>query len=179
MPPFATEAMSLLQENLRNRNPGLSLHAAERTDIPDLRALVIADTEAALGKVVPESVTSLMVALQLDGRRPAIGPIWPDTIDGIVTCEGRAIGRLILHRSGTTIRLSELLVHPEMRGRGIGTALLQAVMATALELGRMVVARVWFDNPALKLFERAGFVDTYETDVDLVMEWRPPAAPPG
>jgi ribosomal-protein-alanine N-acetyltransferase len=55
--------------------------------------------------------------------------------------------------------INNLAVLPELRGRGLGTQLLEAVMAEAAHLGASVLTlEVRQSNePALRLYERAGF----------------------
>ena len=55
--------------------------------------------------------------------------------------------------------INNLAVLPELRGRGLGTQLLEAVMVEAAHLGAIVLTlEVRQSNePALRLYERAGF----------------------
>ncbi len=55
-----------------------------------------------------------------------------------------------------TPELSMSLV-PAYRGRGIGTALLRCVLAQAARQSEAVSLSVSLSNPALRLYERAGF----------------------
>ncbi len=51
-------------------------------------------------------------------------------------------------------------VAPEARGRGIGSLVLDDVVRAARALGARVLLQVADGNPARRLYERAGFVDT-------------------
>ena len=55
--------------------------------------------------------------------------------------------------------INNLAVLPELRGRGLGTQLLEAVIAEALHLGAILLTlEVRQSNePALRLYEKAGF----------------------
>jgi ribosomal protein S18 acetylase RimI-like enzyme len=73
-------------------------------------------------------------------------------------------------------------VAPECRGRGIGTRLLEALVEAARDGGyRAVSLSVEADNPARRLYERAGFVRVAEDDGGawtMLRELRPSSAQP-
>ncbi|WP_439660765.1 GNAT family N-acetyltransferase [Lentzea sp. HUAS TT2] len=68
------------------------------------------------------------------------------------------------------LELYSMWVRSSHRGRGIGEALVKAVLAWAVEEGWKVVRlRVYDDNePARRLYKRLGFVDADEPEY---MEW--------
>ncbi len=180
-PPLAGELLTPFLAALRVEAAGLTLRPAAEGDIPALRALVIADTDAALGEEVPPAVRSLMGSLQLDGRRPVIAPVRPDTLDAVVLRKGAVIGRVVLRQVPGGVRLLDITMLPDKRRQGLGGGVLRALAAAADDLGWSVSARVWFDSPAKSLFRRAGFVKVGETAVDDLLERRPsrvPASPP-
>ncbi|WP_018128178.1 GNAT family N-acetyltransferase [Balneola vulgaris] len=73
---------------------------------------------------------------------------------GIVTC---FIGYSTFTAS-KTFKIHDVAVHPDARGLGIGTKLLETVEAEAEGLGcSKITLEVRTDNPAKKLYEREGF----------------------
>jgi ribosomal-protein-alanine N-acetyltransferase len=87
--------------------------------------------------------------IALDGNTP-IGAVWMRLFDqsdpgyGFVDSEIPELGIAIV---------------PEYRGRGIGTALLQEIFHEATKMGYQAVSlSVDPNNPALRLYERLGFV---------------------
>lgn len=87
--------------------------------------------------------------------------------------DGRGIGRLYRARiSGDEVRVLDIALLPEWCGRGIGSALLHDVMAEAERGGHMVSLHVEFWNPAVRLYERLGFVEAGRNDVHVRMEYR-------
>ena len=58
-----------------------------------------------------------------------------------------------------------IAVVPEARGRGIGTALLNQLLAIAQSQLSTICLSIRADNPALRLYERLGFVRVAGTEV--------------
>lgn len=61
---------------------------------------------------------------------------------------------------------------PERRRAGVGTALIQELLAEAGKSGKTVQIDVETCNPSLRLFERFGFSKIAEEDFNLLLEWR-------
>ena len=62
---------------------------------------------------------------------------------------------------------------PAMRGQGLGTQLLEALLAHAGSLGKRVGISVETFNPALNLYRRLGFTHLSDEGIYLTMEWTP------
>jgi ribosomal protein S18 acetylase RimI-like enzyme len=177
-PSVASEVLTPLRSALRAEVADLVLRPATMEDIPGLRALVIADTDAALGPTVPSAVRALMGSLQMEARRPAIAPTLPDTLDAVLLRGDALIGRLVLRRTPVGARLLDIALMPMARRQGLGGAVLRALGGAADDLGWTVAARVWFESPAQSLFRRAGYIKVGGTAVDHLLERRP-AGPVG
>lgn len=76
----------------------------------------------------------------------------------IVELDGAPIGRIVIDRSGRHIEIIDWAITPQMRGRGIGTAMMRAVLEEARQASRQVRLRVASGNDAaLRLYLRLGF----------------------
>jgi ribosomal protein S18 acetylase RimI-like enzyme len=75
----------------------------------------------------------------------------------LILIDGEPAGRLYVHRGETEIRIVDIALLPEHRGNGVGTSLLNEVLAEAEASGRRVTIHVERFNPALRLYERLGF----------------------
>lgn len=84
---------------------------------------------------------------------------WLGTFDG-----ERLVGAVAWEETPEEVDLNRLVVHPEEHRRGIGRALVEAVMARAG--GRRIIVATGRDNkPARALYERLGFRTRDEHEV--------------
>jgi len=90
--------------------------------------------------------------------------------------DGQPIGRTILDRAGAHWCLVDIALMPAWRGRGLGTALLAAVLAEAARGASAVYLSVDPRNPARRLYQRLGFIaaDEEPNAATIGMTWRPP-----
>ena len=100
---------------------------------------------------------------------------YPEASFQVILYEGDPIGRLYVAHWDTEIRLVDIAILPAHRGTGIGTAILTDVLAEGQRIGKPVSIHVEQYNPALRLYERLGFVHRSTSGVYFLMEWQPPA----
>jgi ribosomal protein S18 acetylase RimI-like enzyme len=93
----------------------------------------------------------------------------------VVLVDGEPAGRLYLHRAESEIRIVDIALLPEHRGNGVGSSLLNNVLAEADATGRRVTIHVERFNPALRLYERLGFSVAEDKGAYLFLERRPAA----
>jgi GNAT superfamily N-acetyltransferase len=101
-----------------------------------------------------------------------------NTTHQIVLVDGQQAGRLYVARRPDEIRIMDIALLPEFRGRGVGSALLAELRAEAAATSRPLRIHVERFNPALRLYERLGFVAIADRGVYLFLEWRPPGDAP-
>lgn len=94
----------------------------------------------------------------------------------VVLVEGQPAGRLIVHRSADEVRIVDISLLPQFRGRGVGSGLLRALLEEADAQGQRVSIHVEWNNPALRLYTRLGFSPVGEHGISLLLH-RPPAGP--
>jgi ribosomal protein S18 acetylase RimI-like enzyme len=99
---------------------------------------------------------------------------YPDARFEIVMLDGVPAGRLVRAVAGGALHLVEVAVTPSLRGRGIGTALLRALMEEARSAALSVRLQVAADNPgAERLYRRLGFSIVRRDHAYLEMDWKP------
>ncbi len=75
----------------------------------------------------------------------------------IVEREGEPIGRLYLRDDPDRLHIIDISLMPGSRGKGIGGAIMEDVIALARNRGKAVSIHVEKYNPALRLYRRLGF----------------------
>lgn len=86
----------------------------------------------------------------------------------VLECDGHPVGRLILSWGDRDLHVVDISLVPAYCGIGLGTALLRAVLAQATGSVSIHVERF---NPALRLYQRLGFVHEEDTGVYYRMRW--------
>lgn len=87
---------------------------------------------------------------------------YPGADLNIIEEKGVSIGRLYVDRRTSEIRIMDIALVPAARNRGIGSALIRAILDEGRRTERPVTIHVEAFNPALRLYERLGFrkIDT-------------------
>ncbi len=101
---------------------------------------------------------------------------YSDTTFQIILAEEYPAGRLYVARWPDEMRIVDIALLPHYRNAGIGTALLQQLLAEAVAANKCVRIHVEQFNPALRFYERLGFAPIGEGGVYLLMEWAPSRA---
>lgn len=99
---------------------------------------------------------------------------YADASFDVVVEDGEPIGRLYVARWEHEIRVVDVALIPAARGRGVGGALLRALLAEGARSARTVTIHVEQFNPARRLYHRLGFREVEPRGPYVLMEWRPP-----
>lgn len=75
----------------------------------------------------------------------------------VILMDGKPIGRLYVYRTPGEIRLMDMALLPEYRGRGIGSAFMQSLIDESKRRGVKIGLHVEQYNPAYRLYSRLGF----------------------
>jgi len=88
----------------------------------------------------------------------------------VVLVDGQPAGRLYLGRFEGEMRIIDIALLPEFRGRGIATRLMGEILREAGRQGVPVRIHVERFNPALRFYERLGFRLLEDRGVYLFLE---------
>lgn len=75
----------------------------------------------------------------------------------LIEVDSERAGRIYVHRSPGDIRVMDIALVPQRRGRGIGSALLAELIEESEHGGSSITLHVEADNPAVRLYRRLGF----------------------
>ena len=141
------------------RRLGLSVRPMTDDDLPFIAALYAstrAQEFAAAG--LPEAMQHALLIQQHLAQDRHYRTVWPDA-ERLIVAQGEVpVGRLYLGWSGEKVRIIDISLLPEARGRGRGSALLRDLQRQARAAGLDVSLSVVRDNPARRLYERLGFI---------------------
>jgi len=103
---------------------------------------------------------------------------FPQARFDIIEHAGRPIGRIVADRPGNMVYIVDQALVPERRGRGIGTAIMRALMDEAGANGLPVRLKVASSNdPSMRLYLRLGFVPIQSAPLYIELEWKADRAP--
>lgn len=156
--------------------PGLTVRPSAPEDRSFLRD-VYASTRADELAPVPwtEAEKLAFITEQFEAQDRAYRAAYADGRFLVVEDRDTPIGRLYLAKLADELRVVDIALLPEHRGRGIGTALIAAVIAEAESAGLAVRLHVEPWNPARRLYLRLGFQPGPVTGIYERMERPPPS----
>ena len=147
--------------------------AQDEAFLQEVYASTRADEMVLLGWSEAQQQTFL--GMQYLAQRRSYLAQFPAAEYSIIQLDNVAAGRLIVDRSGDVILLMDISLLPAYRGAGIGTSLMQDLLAEAARAGKPVRLHVEQRNRARRLYERLGFAQTADGEIYDEMTWRPRA----
>ena len=156
---------------------GFALRPESEADLPFLRRLYVSTRWEELAIVTDWSDAEKQAFLesQFGFQRHHYLTYYAATDCAVLEQDGAPAGRLYIYRQDQTLLVVDISLLPEWRRRGIGTALLEAVIAEARAAGKSATISVEKFNPAQRLYRRLGFREVAEEGVHWIMEC--PTAP--
>ena len=120
-----------------------------------------------------EEQKDAFVRQQSAAQRSEYEAHYPDAEYDVIVLDGGPAGRVWVGRDDVEIHLLDIAVLPEAQNRGVGTAILRALIEESRRTGRRLRHMVFVMNAdALRFYERLGFVAFEEVGPYLHMEWR-------
>jgi ribosomal protein S18 acetylase RimI-like enzyme len=152
--------------------PGLCLRAYREEELGFLYELYASTRADDMRRLVDwnDGQKQAFVRSQFELQHGHYTKHYPGASLDVVFENGAPIGRLYVYRAANEIRLMEVTILPARRNCGIGGALTREILSEAAGSGRPVVLHVESWNPAMRLYERLGFVAVGEGGVHQRME---------
>lgn len=120
----------------------------------------------------PPGHRDAFVRMQYDAQSRQYRGTNPEGSFDLVVVWGRPVGRLYVDRRPEDIRIVDISLLPEARGRGLGSRLVADVQSEAAATGRSVSLHVEVHNRAASLYARLGFTPVAEHGIYRRLEWR-------
>lgn len=98
---------------------------------------------------------------------------YPQASFDVIAVADQQVGRLYVDRGAGELRIIDIALLPEFRGQGIGSQLLQDLIAESDAAGDRITIHVEKNNPALRLYRRLGFTEIEEVGIYWLMERKP------
>jgi GNAT superfamily N-acetyltransferase len=150
---------------------GFTLRTETDDDIPFLATLYASTREAELAPIPwPAEQKRLFLLQQFDAQRRDYRARFHACAFNIVERAGEPIGRLYIDPRDDRLQIVDIALTPQWRGRGVGSAILEGLIAAARIEGLGVGIFVETFNPALSLYRRLGFAEIADHGVYLEME---------
>lgn len=153
----------------------VTLRPASSRDETFLRHLILETISIELGASAwPEPMRSHLLGIQCEGRRRGHQVDFPEAQNSVIEADGADAGWVVVAAMPHEAYIAEIMILPELRGRGIGTAVIGRILATACDAGVPVRLKVNATNQAaIRLYERLGFRRIEGDEVQHVMECLP------
>jgi ribosomal protein S18 acetylase RimI-like enzyme len=142
------------------------------SDEPFLRRLILDTIAGELSASAwPEPMRSHLLGVQYTARRHSSRESFPDAASHVIEMDGVNAGWVLVNTMPHEVRLVEIMVLPELRGRGIGVAVLSQLISGAAAAGKPVRLNVNVTNhAAIRFYERLGFCKIEQDELQYLME---------
>jgi GNAT superfamily N-acetyltransferase len=153
---------------------GISYRPKSNDDLPFIEQLFRSTREDELAATGwPEEFKRQFIAQQQFAQNRHFELAYPNAEWLLVERAGAPIGRLYVEERAREIWLIDIALLPDIRGGGIGKALLGDLLEQARVAGKPVGLTVFKTNPARHLYARLGFAFVADEGPYDRMEWRP------
>ena len=134
------------------------LRPATLEDEPFLRQLFATTRADELALMVwDDNQKETFIAMQFNAQKQQYAMSYPQAEHSIILFNDIPIGRQMIDRGESEFTLVDIALLPAHRSAGIGTHLIENLLAEAGSVEKSVALNVWHSNPAKRLYQRMGF----------------------
>jgi len=116
---------------------------------------------------------SAFISMQSSAQLAEYRTKWPGARFQVIIYNKKDAGRFFTCETDNDIRLLDITILPVFRGKGIGTNLLHRLIQRSNKVQKKISLHVIASNPALKLYQRLGFVHIKKDGFHYYMEREP------
>lgn len=150
----------------------ITFRSCADADVPFLRHLYGTTREDEMRRVPwSDEEKRQFLDMQFTAQKTHYEQYYPDCEFLVIEMEQTPIGRLYIDRGDDDIRITDIALLPEFRGRGIGRMLMEEVLEEGRATRKRVTIHVEHDNPARRLYDRLGFRHVDTNGVYHLLEW--------
>jgi ribosomal protein S18 acetylase RimI-like enzyme len=120
----------------------------------------------------PDEQKAVFLNMQFDLQRRHYGAYYPQGEFMLVLFDEKPVGRFYLDRSSEFFLIIDIALLPEYRGLGVGSHLLENLLAEAKAASKPVRLHVEISNRASGLYQRFGFIPLEVRGTRWLMEWK-------
>ncbi|HEX4263151.1 MAG TPA: GNAT family N-acetyltransferase [Verrucomicrobiae bacterium] len=144
----------------------VSLRSEHPTDEAFLLAVYAGTREEELALTGWDDTTRRQfIEMQFKAMRQGYAAAFPNAEFSVVLLDSHSVGRVVVNRSDKEIRIVDMALLPEHRGKGIGTDLMQVWRAESEQSRRPLRLRVVKGTRPVNWYKRLGFVSIDEEGV--------------
>jgi len=156
---------------------GIRYRGIVADDMEFLSRLYRSTREAELSRTPwGEAEKQAFIDMQFSAQHDHYQKHYPDALWLIIEQKKQRIGRLYLERWNSEHRIIDIALMPDVRGQGIGGAILTDLMEDAVaDGGKGIGIHVEKENPAMSLYRRMGFAVVEDKGVYDLLRWTPTA----
>jgi len=152
----------------------ISFRKVHEEDFPFLRKVYRSTREEELLQAgMSEEDKSRFIEFQFNAQHAYYTQAYKNAEFNLILVDNLPAGRLYIWRTKTQIRIMDIALLPDFRGKGVGTKILQSIIQESEKSGKKVAIHVEYFNPALRLYERLGFIKVDDSGIYFYMERLP------
>lgn len=113
-----------------------------------------------------------LLDMQYRAREMGYATSFPNAEQHVVLDEnGNIVGQVLLHENARELRIVDIAILGEQRGKGWGTAVMEQIQNRASSSGKNLRLSVAHGSAAARLYTRLGFTAVSSSELDTEMEW--------
>lgn len=160
--------MHLLAQPLDN----LTIRGADSADQEFLKRLYASTRDDLRQMAADPAFIDSLIAMQQNMQLVGYRNMYPDAEYLVLEHDGEAVGRIVVNTGPDEMRLVDISLLPQARGKGFGTAVIRVLQQSSADKKLPLVLSVYRSNPqARRLYVALGFQPASGNEMAEQMIW--------